>query len=69
MIGMIALLIFVTFYAFTTMMIAVWVLKDASTLASALFFAVTGCLWAFPAMLIIKWMMKKPEEKGVEGRP
>jgi hypothetical protein len=43
------------------MMLGLWVLKDASGGMQALFYAVTGCLWAFPAMLILKWMMKPDE--------
>lgn len=61
LIGTVLLLAFITFYAFATMMLGLWVLKDASGGMQALFYAVTGCLWAFPAMLILKWMMKPDE--------
>lgn len=61
LIGTVLLLAFITFYAFATMMLGLWVLKDASGGMQALFYVVTGCLWAFPAMLILKWMMKPDE--------
>lgn len=61
LIGTVLLLAFITFYAFATMMLGLWVLKDASGGMQALFYAITGCLWAFPAMLILKWMMKPDE--------
>ncbi|MEM1289385.1 MAG: DUF2842 domain-containing protein [Pseudomonadota bacterium] len=58
LVGTLILLVFITLWAFTTMMVGLWVLKDASGLTEALFFAVTGCLWAVPAMGILKWMLK-----------
>lgn len=61
LIGTIGLLAFIVFYAFATMMLGLWVLKEASGGMQALFYAITGCLWAFPAMLILKWMMKPDE--------
>lgn len=61
LIGTLGLLAFIVFYAFATMMLGVWVLKDTSGGIQALFYAITGCLWAFPAILILKWMMKPDE--------
>lgn len=58
LIGTLGLLVFIVFYAFATMMLGLWVLKDAPGFMQALFYAITGCLWAFPAMIILKWMMK-----------
>ena len=58
LIGTFVLIAFITFYAFATMMIGLWALKDANGLVEMLFFAITGCLWAFPAMLILRWMMR-----------
>ena len=64
LIGTVVLLAFIVFYAFATMMLGLWVLKDASGGMQALFYAVTGCLWAFPAMIILKWMMKPDKPAG-----
>ena len=61
LIGTFALIAFITVYAFATMMLGLWVLEDVSGVMQALFYAVTGCLWAFPAMLILRWMMKPDE--------
>ena len=61
LIGTVLLLAFIIFYTFVTMMIGLWVLKGAAGWQEALFFAITGCLWAFPAMFILKWMMKPDE--------
>lgn len=58
LIGTLVLVAFIIFYAFATMMIGLWVLKDANGWQQALFYTVTGCLWAFPAMLILRWMIK-----------
>lgn len=58
LLGTFVLLAFILFYAFATMMLGVWVLKEAAGWQQALFYAVTGCLWAFPAMLILRWMIK-----------
>ena len=61
LIGTVFLLAFIIFYAFVTMMIGLWVLKDAAGWQEALFYAFTGCFWALPAMVILKWMMKPDE--------
>lgn len=61
LIGTVILLVFIIVYAFATMMIGLWVLKEATGWQEALFYAVTGCLWAFPAMFILKWMLKPDE--------
>ena len=64
LIGTFVLLAFIVFYAFATMMLGLWVLEGASGGMQALFYAVTGCLWAFPAMIILKWMMKPDNPTG-----
>ncbi|MFN3172789.1 MAG: DUF2842 domain-containing protein [Hyphomicrobiales bacterium] len=61
LIGTFILLAFIIVYAFVTMMLGLWVLKDAAGWQEALFYAITGCLWAFPAMIILRWMMKPDE--------
>lgn len=63
LVGTLILVLFIIVWAFATMMLGLWVLKDASGGMQALFYAVTGCLWALPAMLILKWMLRPdPQE-------
>lgn len=58
LIGTFVLLAFIIVYAFGIMLVGVWALENANGWQKALYYAVTGCLWAFPAMLILKWMLK-----------
>ncbi|MFK7791620.1 MAG: DUF2842 domain-containing protein [Devosiaceae bacterium] len=57
-IGTFALIGFIVVYALVIMLLGVWLLEDASQVFSVFYYLVTGCAWAFPAMIIIKWMMK-----------
>lgn len=57
-VGTFVLLAFIVVYAFLIMLIGVWVLEDAAGWLEAIYYLLTGCLWAFPAMVILKWMLK-----------
>jgi Protein of unknown function (DUF2842) len=57
-IGTIVLLAYVMVYAFVVMVIADLKLQDASQIIKLTYFLVTGILWIFPAMLLIRWMEK-----------
>ena len=58
LIGTFVLLAFIVVYAFSIMLIGVAVLENANGWQKVIYYAVTGCLWAFPAMVILKWMLK-----------
>ncbi|MFK7901627.1 MAG: DUF2842 domain-containing protein [Nitratireductor sp.] len=58
LIGMVALVLLVIFYAILATTIAEARLSDASNFAKFAYFFLTGILWVVPAMFIIKWMIK-----------
>lgn len=58
LIGTFILLAFIVVYAFLIMLLGVYLLEDASQVFSIIYYLVTGCAWAFPAMIILRWMMK-----------
>lgn len=58
LIGTFLLLAFIIIYAFLIMLLGVRLLEDASQVFSIIYYVVTGCAWAFPAMLILKWMLR-----------
>ncbi|MEM6383747.1 MAG: DUF2842 domain-containing protein [Pseudomonadota bacterium] len=58
MVGTIGLVAFIIFWAFAAMALGVRLLEDASRSFELIYYLGTGCLWAFPAFLIIKWMLK-----------
>ncbi len=51
-------------YAVLATLIAVAQLAQSGPVVHLLFFFVTGILWIVPAMVIIKWMIGKPEEQA-----
>lgn len=63
-IGMIVLVLLVIVYALVAVTIAATKLADAGSFVHFLYFLVTGVLWVLPAMLLIRWMEKKPKAKG-----
>lgn len=64
LIGTFGLLIFIIVYAFMIMLLGVRLLEGASQWFSAIYYLVTGCAWAFPAMIIMKWMLKPDDPQG-----
>lgn len=50
-------------YAILATLIAVAQLSQSGPVVHLLFFLVSGVLWILPAMVIIKWMIGKPEEQ------
>ena len=62
LIGMILLVTLVVVYALVSVTIATYRLADASGWAHLAYFGLTGLLWVLPAMVIIKWMIGKPED-------
>lgn len=62
LIGSLLILIIAIVYALVATTIAVARLGDSSTWVHLIYFALTGILWIVPAMFIIKWMSKLPQE-------
>jgi hypothetical protein len=67
LIGAIALLIFIGFYCLLVMALATSRLAEMSGFVELLFYAAAGLLWVPPAMLIIRWMEKRPAAPAVSG--
>ncbi|MCB1508788.1 MAG: DUF2842 domain-containing protein [Hyphomicrobiaceae bacterium] len=58
MIGTAGLVLFVIVYAFVSMLVAIAILPGRPEWQHLIYYMVAGCLWAFPAMPVIKWMMR-----------
>jgi hypothetical protein len=63
LIGTLALVVGVTFYAFLVMACGDVFLQNSGPAAKLAFFAVFGLLWVPPAGLLIRWM----ERRGADG--
>jgi len=61
LIGTILILIWLPVYALLASGLAVLILPRASGIASFLFYAVAGMLWAVPVGLLFPWMMREPK--------
>jgi hypothetical protein len=59
LVGTIALVLFVSFYALTAMTLAAAKLPGASRWAQLVFFVVAGFAWIIPAGGLIYWMQKR----------
>ena len=66
MIGTVLLIILILVYAFAIMLIGTLVIDDLSGLAELLFYLAAGCLWALPAMVLLKWMLKSDTDNARE---
>ncbi len=66
LIGTIALLLFVGFYALLVMALGSSRLMDVNGFVSLLFYAGAGLLWVPPAALLIRWM-EKPRRQELAG--
>ncbi|MCA0400397.1 MAG: DUF2842 domain-containing protein [Proteobacteria bacterium] len=60
LIGTIAMILFVIFYALVVMGLAPRVLTGASKPVELVFYLVAGLAWVLPLMPLIRWMEKKP---------
>jgi len=58
LVGAIALLLFLTFYALAAMMVAIVLQVNASKLVELIYYPVAGLLWVLPAMWLVKWMQR-----------
>ena len=57
-VGTVALLIFLSAYAFAAMLAAVVLQVSESRFVELLYYAVAGLLWVLPAGLLIRWMQR-----------
>ncbi len=62
LIGSLLILILAILYALIATAIATAQLGDAGGLVHLIYFGVTGMFWIVPAMFIIKWMHKVPNQ-------
>jgi hypothetical protein len=58
LIGTIALLLLLTFWALLAMALAQSVLTDINGLVAAIYYVVAGLGWVLPAMPIVRWMAR-----------
>ena len=58
LVGSVALVLFVCFYALTAMTIAAAKLPGTSGLTQLVYFVVAGLAWVLPAGALIAWMVK-----------
>ncbi|MBV6659178.1 MAG: DUF2842 domain-containing protein [Devosiaceae bacterium] len=62
-VGTFVLVAFIVCWAFFAMLLGLRILENASGLTQGVYYIATGCLWALPAMFLLKWMLKPdPEE-------
>lgn len=64
LIGAIALLVLVSFWALLAMALAQSVLTNINGFVAAIFYVVAGLGWVLPAMPLISWM-SKPDKTRV----
>lgn len=62
LIGTIALLLLVTFWALLAMALAQSVLTSINGLVATLYYVVAGLGWVLPAMPLVRWM-SRPDSK------
>ena len=58
LVGTVALLVFLTVYAFLAMLAAVVLQVSSSKVAELLFYVIGGFAWVFPAALLVRWMQR-----------
>jgi hypothetical protein len=58
LVGAIALIVFLAFYALAAMMVAIALQVNASKLVELIYYPAAGLLWVLPAMWLVKWMQR-----------
>ncbi|HML42211.1 MAG: DUF2842 domain-containing protein [Hyphomicrobium zavarzinii] len=58
LVGAIALVVFLAFYALMAMMAAIILQVSASKVVELIYYPVAGLLWLPPAMWLVKWMQR-----------
>ena len=60
--GLLILILFMGIYAFTVMIVAIGFLHDKPHWMHMIYYMFAGCLWAFPAMLILNIFFKRKSD-------
>ena len=63
LIGTVAMVLFIGFYALFAMAVAEGRIRDAPTLLQTLAYIVLGLAWVLPVMPLIRWMEKPDPER------
>jgi hypothetical protein len=58
LIGTVAMVLFIGFYALFAMAVAEGRIRDASTLVQTIVYIVLGLIWVVPMLPLIRWMNK-----------
>lgn len=66
LVGTVILVVFISVYALTAMVIGAARLPGASALVQLAYYAIAGLLWVIPAAALISWMAK-PSAKKTSG--
>lgn len=61
LVGVIAILFWLVFYALLVMRLAVSILPTANGLVQLVFYAVAGLAWIVPIGLLLPWMHREPK--------
>ena len=63
LIGVIAILVWLVFYALLVMRLAVSILPGAGGLVQFLFYCIAGLAWIIPIGLLLPWMHREPRKR------
>lgn len=63
LIGVIAILLWLVFYALLVMRLGVAILPTANGLVQLVFYAVAGLAWIIPIGLLLPWMHREPRKR------
>ena len=61
LIGTIAIIVWIPFYAIVAMVVAVRALPHAGPLGAFVYYAVAGTLWAVPIACLFPWLYRAPK--------
>lgn len=67
LLGTIALLVYLTIYAFAAMLVAIILQVNASKLVELAYYVIAGLAWVPPAGWIITWMQRPDAPQPREG--
>jgi hypothetical protein len=69
LIGILFILVWLPVYALAAMRVGVAVLPEGGSLATFLYYAVTGTAWIIPIGLMLPWMHRQPAAGIRDERP
>lgn len=56
LVGAVALLVFLSAYAFVVMLVAIVLQVNSSKVVELAFYVIGGLAWVYPAGLLVRWM-------------